>query len=199
MNLIQIGCAGLALKDIETNQATKLFKEESNQVIHLIDANPFALKEFQNNCKTLSYYSKMRFYNFAVLPIDTHFPVKFFSPRDPSKSDFSSINPNHVAAHLHNTDMDVLNIDSVSLNSFIQKFVKGDISHLIIDTEGLDAQLLFSLNFEQIKPKNIVFEHLHTDGIAQKHIRFNLIINLLTHYKYSIKDWDWYSLIATLT
>lgn len=199
MNLIQIGCAGTAIKDIETNQVSKLFKEESNQVIHLIDANPFALKEFQNNCKILSYYSKMKFYNFAILPIDTYFPVKFFSPRDPSKSDFSSINPNHVTAHLHNAEIDALNIDSISLNSFIRTFVKGDINHLIIDSEGLDAQLLFSLNFEQIKPKNIVFEHLHTDGIAQRHIRFDLITKLLTHYKYSIREWDGYSLIATLT
>ena len=199
MNLIQIGCAGTAIKDIETNQVSKLFKEESNQVIHLIDANPFALKEFQNNCKTLSCYSKMKFYNFAVIPIDTHFPVKFFSPKDSSKSDFSSVDPNHVIAHLHNAEIDALNIDSISLNSFIRTFVKGDINHLIIDSEGLDAQLLFSLNFEQIKPKNIVFEHLHTDGIAQRHIRFDLITKLLTHYKYSIRVWDEYNLIATLT
>jgi hypothetical protein len=201
MDIVHIGCgnSNYLSKDVTTDPFIKLIEENKGLDILLVDANPFVVKVLREKCSGLSYYNKMRFLNKAVLPVDTNFPVKFFIPVDEKLSDCGSVNPVHVVAHAHNDKMYELNIDSISLNTLLEKYTSKNIKYLIIDLEGLDALALFSLNYDNFNIENIIFEFIHTDGIVRSGIKLQTIINMLKEYGYYTKRYDEYNMIATKT
>jgi hypothetical protein len=200
MDIVYIGCGNRNLlinESVTDDKYFKLIEENKEAYVTLIDANPFVVKILKDKCKNLPYYNRLKFLNLAILPIDTYFPVKFFIPTDEKFSDFGSVNPVHVVAHTHNNQLDIVNTESISLNRLLKDFTSRDIKYLILDLEGLDVITLFSLDFNQIKIDNIIFEYIHSDGIAQNGIKLQALLNILKVYGYSIDKYDDYNLIAT--
>ena len=56
----------------------------------------------------------------------------------------------------------------------------GSIDYLCIDTEGHDYEILSDLDLQLLKPKNIVFENKHMDGIFMKNSKY---ASLMAHFR----------------
>ena len=76
-------------------------------------------------------------------------------------SGMSSFSKEHLMQYglLAETDIDEVNVQCSSVVELLQEYDFLDINLLVIDTEGYDFQILDSLDFDQIKPKVVRFEH----------------------------------------
>lgn len=72
-----------------------------------------------------------------------------------------------------------------SFNDFIQDNSIDTIDLLQIDTEGYDAEIIYSIDFDVVKPRIIRFEHGIRDGVMT-HDDFIKLCNYLNNYGYQI-------------
>ena len=192
MKIIQIGCNNGS--DDVFNFIEK-HKEDLEKAL-LVDANSKALKEAE-----IKYSDKSNFCDFknlAIIPIDIDGGfIKLYAPEEQEISGFSSVSRQHVVAHAHHENLIEFDVETKSLNKLIEEF-GGDVDYLFIDTEGLDALNLFSLDYLNFNIKNIVFEYIHTDGIVKVGPRLNGLLTFLSQIGFKIeKDPDCeYNLIA---
>ena len=68
------------------------------------------------------------------------------------------------------------NIQCYCLNTLIEKYGITSIDHLYVDTEGHDYDILMDFNIDILKPKNIIFENKHMDGIFTKGSRYQQLV-----------------------
>ncbi|MDA8886792.1 FkbM family methyltransferase [Bacteroidia bacterium] len=76
-------------------------------------------------------------------------------------------------------------VDAISFQELIQKYKLKYLDLLAIDTEGFDLDIIHSINFDQITPSIIIFEHL-VEYEETKQALFDQIITKLSHYGYLI-------------
>lgn len=99
--------------------------------------------------------------------------------------------PDHVKGHRINLDTKVVNVECVTLDKIVEEYEIGSIDILHVDTEGHDYEVLMGLNFNNIKPKIIVFEHKHIDGTnSPLGDRYNQIMKHLFDFGYDKTDMD---------
>lgn len=79
-------------------------------------------------------------------------------------SQLASVNPDHVTGHISNLLVEKINVETTTLNEIVKEYNITQIDLLHTDTEGHDYTILMNYNF-QIKPKKIIFEHKHMDGL----------------------------------
>jgi FkbM family methyltransferase len=80
----------------------------------------------------------------------------------------ASVNKNHIEAHgIYNSTIKTT-VPCKTLNTIILERNISSIENLHTDTEGHDYDILMSLDLEVVKPTNIVFESIHTDGSLKK-------------------------------
>jgi FkbM family methyltransferase len=76
----------------------------------------------------------------------------------------SSLLPEHLIKHGYRPDsLKAVNISSLTLNELFIKYNLSEIDYLFIDIEGVDLQVLKSIDFNNFKINNIQIEHLHLD------------------------------------
>ena len=178
MNIIQIGCG-----DGGDSVFSFVVDHEKNiENCILIDANPEVLK------KATAKYSKFPFCelrNLAVLPIETEgYKIKLFSSITDPCFQAASVKKEHVAAHLREEPSLEFKVPTISLTSLLKEYIETD--YLFIDTEGLDALNLLSVNFNRTILKQIVFERMHTDGVLYSGPRLRCLIKYLQEFKFVI-------------
>jgi FkbM family methyltransferase len=100
-------------------------------------------------------------------------------------SQLSSVNPIHIQRHIPDLIVDKINVETTTINKIIEDYNITNIEFLHLDTEGHDYQILKNYNFS-IKPKQIMFEHKHMDGVFKTGEKYNELINLLYNYSYKI-------------
>jgi len=95
----------------------------------------------------------------------------------PWTDQLGSVLENHVKKHHINLDTKVIKIECVTLDSIIKEYEIESIDLLIIDTEGHDYEVLKGLNFNDLKPNIIIFEHKHIEGTnAPLGVKYNEIM-----------------------
>ena len=83
--------------------------------------------------------------------------------------------------------IDEITVQCFTLNTIIDEMGIKSIENLIIDTEGHDYEILMDLNFDKIKPKRIIFEIKHMEGVlTMRGARHQTLINRLLSYGYRI-------------
>ncbi len=176
-NIIQIG-ANDGLRDdpvrkfVIANDCNALF----------IEADPIC---FNMLCENYKYIKKsnFKFRNFAIVPNKTK-PYIFYSLSEkfrkmtPKREQITlsrkaSTNKELFSKHLFAAGINNLDeaiseqeVESKSINQIFKEYLLPDI--LIIDTEGLDWELLASLDISYHKPKYIYFESRHCSDLSIK-------------------------------
>ena len=89
-------------------------------------------------------------------------------------------------------------IQSMSAMQLFKKYGIHKIEKLIIDAEGHDVDIIFSIDFNKIEIDEIVFERKHTDGVRQTRYRYNKTVHFLKSLGYEVKNLDHQNDIATL-
>ena len=111
-------------------------KSKSNNIIFLNIA-------ISNTDGTLKLYTTSLTNDFNKLPIWT--------------DQLSSVNKNHIKSQRKEIIVDEIEVPCKRLNTVISNYGIKHIEYLIVDTEGHDFEILMDLNFDLLKPVNIIF------------------------------------------
>ena len=158
----------------------------------LIEPVPYLFKQLQTNYKEKYPNAQVEFINAAVSNKDgvlvLYVPSELnnFEELPVYASQLASSVEGHIEFHAQQVGLaaDAIQVEKCDiqcyrLNTLIEKYNITSIDYLYVDTEGHDYDILMDFNIDIVKPKNIIFENKHMDGIFTKGPRYN---QLLEHF-----------------
>jgi FkbM family methyltransferase len=142
--------------------------------IILVEPNPLNIPLLKECWKD---YPESVIYEIGIVPKtyqDNNIDL-YYCPLDAPHYQVASINKSHIYKHYGNDcQIEKLTVPVKKLEDFINKVTTEEIELLALDIEGIDADILLELNFNNINLKYLSFEHLHLDHNKEK---------VLTHLK----------------
>lgn len=156
----------------------------------LVEPVPFLFEQLKNNYNTkFKNNHNIIFINKAV----SDFIGKIEMTIPSEKNDFSglpywasqlgSVNSNHALGHIKKLIVEKINVETTTINEIVKEYNINQIDLLHTDTEGHDYTILMNYNF-QVKPKQIMFEHKHMDGLFKVGIKYIELSNKLLSLGY---------------
>jgi FkbM family methyltransferase len=156
----------------------------------LVEPVPFLFEQLKNNYnKKFENNHNIIFINKAVSDFIGEIEMTIPSEKnDFSKfpwwaSQLASVNNDHVLGHISNLLVEKINVETTTINEIVKEYNIKQIDLLHTDTEGHDYTILMNYNFE-IKPKQIMFEHKHMDGLHTTGIKYDELSNKLLSLGY---------------
>ena len=156
----------------------------------LVEPVPFLFEQLKNNYnKKFENSQNIIFINKAVSnfigEIEMTIPSEKndFSQFPSWASQLASVNDGHALGHIGNLLVEKINVETTTINEIVKEYNINQIDLLHTDTEGHDYIILMNYNFE-IKPKQIMFEHKHMDGLFKKGIKYYKLSNKLLSLGY---------------
>ena len=192
MTLIQIG-SGSANFDTNFEDGFSNFvkKNKVKKKIYIIEANSIHLK----NLKKFYSEEKVIILNFAVVPdnLNNKKMTFFYSEQDKPNYQIFSNSKYFVKKHYPNGKIKKKIVNCIKITNLLKKFNLNNIDYLSLDIEGMDYDVLFNLNLDNFKIKNISFEHLHLTFYQKIKIVFKLIMNdyYFSGMGFDIRKSDW--------
>jgi FkbM family methyltransferase len=110
-----------------------------------------------------------------------------------------SLNSLHAISHhtaFANTIRKIL-VKTLSFGTLIEQFRMSSIDTLYTDTEGFDAAILLKFPFFLLRPRQILFEYKHSDGVFQIGRNLGILLILLDSLSYKTKVLDIENCLAT--
>ena len=159
---------------------TEFIKKDSkiNDKIFLIEANPKNISKLKESYKN---FNNARILNLGVTSSKNNDITFFYTEDDAPYYMVCSTKINHVLKHYPNSKINEFKIKTVSVNNLFKDYIKEkNIDYLSIDLEGIDFEILMSINLNDYNIKNISIEYLHLDKKQKKHL-----VNYLLKYGYS--------------
>jgi FkbM family methyltransferase len=164
MNIIQIG-ANRANDDV-----TPVVNHHSSILNKFIAVEPLtvhhsAIKECYKHIPQLIIEGV------AITPTPAQESLSFYYHKeDGPKYEVASTEKSHILKHviynpkLTEDGLVELEVDCLTLNQLFDKHELTTVDMLYIDAEGLDFELIKSIDFSKFSIVNIIYEHLHIDG-----------------------------------
>lgn len=111
-----------------------------------------------------------------------------------------SLNPEHAVRHFPQLagEFEVLPVEARSFASLLEDYDVSSIETLITDTEGYDCVLLPGFPFGRVKPRTLVFEFKHSDGVFRVGPRLAELLLLLDREGYDVSVLDMENMVARL-
>jgi len=158
--------------------------DESTKLV-LVEPVPYLFEQLKKNY-TIRFPNNPNiiFINKAVSDFIGEIEMTFPSERnDFSKfpfwaSQLASVDPEHALGHIDNLIVDKLFVKTTTINDIVKQYNISHVDLLHIDTEGHEYTILMNYNFK-IKPKKILFEHKHMDGLHNVGIKYTELSNKL--------------------
>lgn len=100
-------------------------------------------------------------------------------------SQLASVNPYHALGHINNLLVEKITVKTTTINQIVKDYAITHIDLLHTDTEGHDYTILMNYDFE-IKPRQIMFEHKHMDGLFNVGIKYIELSTKLVSLGYRI-------------
>lgn len=188
MNIVQIGC-----HTGEDHVYDFISKNSCDKAI-LIDANPYVLDICELKYKNIN---NVTFLNYAIVPEYSNNSkfIKFYIPQKDKISAHCSLSLDFIKKHNHEQWIEE-EIPCMTLNElFLETNLVGKrIDRLYIDAEGLDSQIILSLDLSKTNIEYIYFEHMHSDGAFSHGPNLKKVIDKLQQNNYTLKNQDMYNL-----
>ncbi len=165
-------------RDGFTEFVKKLPRERIKQII-LVEPNPLNIPLLKECWKD---YPESIIYEIGIVPKEyTKTTIDlYYCPQDAPHYKVASINKNHVYKHYgNNCELKNFVIPVKQLDNFISEIVSDEIELLALDIEGIDAEIILDINFNNIKLKYLSFEYIHLDE------KRNAVLNHLNNNKYT--------------
>jgi FkbM family methyltransferase len=109
-----------------------------------------------------------------------------------------SMLPNHIAelgkmngfpaGFEHN--MKKTEVACLTLPDLFSAYQVKSIDRLLVDAEGMDFDILMSIDFENVDIRKIIFERKHMDGTKKTGLRYRTVLGYLADYGYEVKNID---------
>lgn len=139
-------------------------KENYNNLIDKVIIENIAIVEENSDTKIIEFY-----WSHSDGPV-----------RGPECSyQVASIKKEHLLKHGYTSnEITSLSVPTMTINQLIDKYNLNTIDYLFLDVEGIDFEILTSINFEKYDIKHLQVEHLHLD--------YNKLIEFMTNKGYKI-------------
>ena len=134
----------------------------------------------------------------AVISENDADEISFFAPVESANEiaawgdQLGSLNPVHALGHSKEFSdrIEEIKVRGISFGTLIGKFGIEEIDMLHTDTEGYDARLLSAFPFEKIKPRELIFEYKHSDGVFTIGKNFAKLLLILDQFSYKTQAID---------
>ena len=152
-------------------------KYQNGSKIFAIDANPLNIEKLKICYKN---FKNVEVINFAISSKNIEKLTLYYTEDDAPHYQVCSSDINHVKKHYPYSKIKKFDVKAISINKFFEKYVNCEIDYLSIDIEGLDYDVLMSIDFNKFSIKNISIEYLHLKKLEKKNV-----INFLSNQGYS--------------
>lgn len=194
MIVFQIGtCKG-------NDDLTKIIKGKDIDLLVLVEPMDVHNEDILNCYKDIE---NKALENIAIVDDETVKECHFYYHKDDGpRYETSSFNPRHVAGHRTASRETYLEwvedglkikqaVKCMTLNNLFEKYNTVDIDILFIDAEGMDDNIIRSIDFNRFNIKELYFENLHLQTI-QTHVHpYSIdIYQYLQRFGYSVtREW----------
>ena len=191
--LIQIG-GGMGdldprnqFKDGFTDYVKKKLQVQLYDKILVVEANPFNIEKL---CECWKNFSNVKIFDLAI--VGQNYEGKslelFYTEDDKPSYQVTSKFKKHVEKHYPESKILSKNVKISRINDFLYEEARNStIEYLSIDVEGMEFELISSLDFNRFNIKNISIEFLH----LTKKIRKDLLKILIKNgYSFKGKGFD---------
>ena len=119
----------------------------------------------------------------------------FYHTNDGPQYGISSCDINHILKHvefvpyLKDGEIKSFRVPCITMEELFDKYDIKELDWLLLDVEGIDAELLLSFNWEKYKIKRVEVEHLHL-GEYKEQIA-NMFVNMGYVQTKSLHEYDW--------
>lgn len=147
-------------RDGFTEFIKKLNKKHIKKII-LVEPNPLNIPLLKECWKD---YKQSIIYEIGIVPKNyKNDTIDFFyCPLDAPHYNVASINREHIEKHYgYNCPLNKFVIPIKHLEDFIKEVTTEEVELLSLDIEGIDAEVLLDINFNNLKVKYLSFEHIH--------------------------------------
>ena len=159
---------------------------KKNDFIFAIEANKLNIKKLKKCWKN---YPKTKILNLAITAdsLDNN-KTLYYTEQDKPHYQVCSVDINHVKKHYPKSLIKKFSVKAITIKEFFNKYIKKKcINFLSIDLEGIDYEIIMSINLKKNHIKNISIEHLHLTKIQ----KFKLINHLNNNgYSYCGSGYD---------
>ena len=169
---------------------------DNNTRLILVEPVPYLFRQLKNNyTEKFGTSDNITFINKAVSNFIGEIEMTIPSEDNDFEqfpwyaSQLGSLNSSHAASHLNGLKVERITVETTTINEIIKDYNIKEIDLLHTDTEGHDYVILMNYNFE-IKPKKLMFEHMHMDGLYTVGAKFVEMMNVLYVLGYKILGHD---------
>ena len=98
----------------------------------------------------------------------------------------ASSNNKHCENHGYKVDLDLININAITVKQIIENYNIQRLFCLMIDTEGSDFNILMNIDFSTFKPLYVVFENMHLTSYHNRGKNYHILIDYLSTFGYTV-------------
>lgn len=144
--------------------------------IILVEPNPLNIPLLKECWKD---YPEANIYEIGIVPkyYNNDTIDLYYCPLDAPHYQVASINKSHIQKHYgDNCELDKFIVPVKNVENFINEVTNEEIELLSLDIEGIDAEILLDINFNNLKLKYISFEYIHLGKYKEtvlKHLKNN--------------------------
>ena len=174
------------------SQAIELYSKRGD--VLLVEPVPWLFKKLQEKYGSVKSVHLLQ----AVISENDAEEVSFFAPVESANEiatwgdQLGSLNPIHALGHNKefSNKIEEIKVRGISFRELINKFEIDEIEMLHTDTEGYDARLLSAFPFDKIKPRELIFEYKHSDGVFTIGKNFAKLLLILDGFSYKTQVID---------
>jgi hypothetical protein len=155
-----------------TNYVKSLPKNEI-QNIFLVEANPLNIEKLKECWRD---YPQAVVLNIGIKPskVEEDNITFYYAEEDGPNYQVFSMIKQHVLNHLPECTLKEISVDCITINHFLKEIVKTkNIELMAFDIEGIDADIILEVNWENLNCLDFSFEKIHL------HDKFETIKKLL--------------------
>lgn len=161
MNIIQIGCNNC------NDHVSRYVNNNNDKIDHLIliDID----KSFVDNANIVyKNVKKLTTIVSAITPDPNQKEITLYHVKNNMFSGHTSFSYDHMLVHRHPPENIVeVNHPARTITSVLEEYNIKDIERLYIDTEGLDVDILYTIDYNKYNVSHITFEHIHCGGACK--------------------------------
>jgi hypothetical protein len=151
-------------RDGFTEFIKKLPREKIKKII-LVEPNPLNIPLLKECWK--DYPECSIIYEIGIVPktYQNDSIYFYYCPLDAPHYQVASINKSHIQKHYgSDCELEKFIIPVKHIEDFINEVTTEEIELLALDIEGIDAEIILDINFDNLKLKYLSFEHLHLEN-----------------------------------
>jgi FkbM family methyltransferase len=179
-------------KDGFTEFIKNLPRERIKKII-LVEANPMNIPKLRECWKD---YPEATIYQLAIVPKNMkEDSITFYYHEDDGPHyQVTSVMKEHVLKHYSDeSKVKTFRAPTKHLEDFIHEITTEEVELLALDIEGIDAEILLDIDYNNLKVKFLSFEYIHL-GDNERKVKMNLIHNNFQYFGKGI-DHNGYDLL----